>query len=127
MPITPPSNAVPLAICSLDPTSGLIYSPGCANYSVISTIGTTTVDANTGGGIYYGLNCIALGTTWTAVPYDVYTVAGVTTTNTMYAVQTATAVGFQANPGSGGTGVRFNGNLVVVTGGTPGIWNVLWD
>ena len=37
------------------------------------------------------------------------------------------ATGFQANPGPGGTGVRYNGALVIVTGGTPGAWNVLWD
>lgn len=126
MPISPPSNAMPLAVCNMDAGSGLVYSIGCADYAVISTAGTTTVHPGTGG-VYYGLNCIAVGTTWTAAPFDVYAVGTVTTTNALHAVQTATAAGFQANPGPGGTGVRFNGQLVLVTAGTPGIWNVLWD
>jgi len=126
MPVTPPSNPVPLGICHIDPTSGVIYSPGCANYSVVNTAGTTTIDAS-GGGILYGFNAIAVGTTWTIAPYDIYVVGTTTNTGTMHATHTATATGFQGNPGSGGTGVRYNGNLVVVTTGTPGVWNVLWD
>ena len=124
---TPPSNAsVPLGICHIDPTSGTIYSPGCANYTVLNTAGTTTVDS-TGGGILYGFNAISVGTSWTITAYDVYVTGTTTNTNQMIATQTAASTGFQGNPGSGGTGVRYNGNLVVVTTGTPGVWNVLWD
>ena len=124
---TPPTNAsAPLGICSIDPTSGLIYSPGCANYSVLNTAGTTTVDSS-GGGILYGFNAISVGTSWTITAYDVYVTGTTTNTNQMVATQTAASTGFQGNPGSGGTGVRYNGNLVVVTTGTPGVWNVLWD
>ena len=117
-----PGNATPVAVCSLDPTSGLVYSPGCANYSILSTAGTSTVDSS-GGGIFFGLNCIAVGTTWTATAYDVFG----TNTNQLIATQTAAATGFQGNPGSGGTGVRYSGSLILVTTGTPGVWNVLWD
>ena len=63
----------------------------------------------------------------TLTPYDVYVSGTSTITNTLNATQTAAATGFQANPGPGGTGVRYNGSLVIVTGGTPGAWNVLWD
>lgn len=123
----PPSNsAVPLAVCSLDPTSGLIYSPYCANYTPVNTAGTTTIDSS-GGGILYGFNAISVGTLWTITAYDVYVTGVTTNTNQLVATQTAATTGFQGNPGSGGTGVRYNGNLVVVTTGTPGLWNVLWD
>jgi len=127
MPVTPPSNSVPLGVCFIDPTSGLAYSSGCANYTTISTAGTTTVDSNPGGGISYGLYCLATGTTWTATLYDVYVVGTTTSTGQLIATTTAAALGFQANPGPGGTGVRYNGNLIMVTTGTPGSWNVLWD
>lgn len=124
---TPPSNSfAPLGICNIDPTSGTIYSPGCANYTPLNTAGTTTIDSS-GGGILYGFNAINTGTTWTITAYDVYVTGTTTNTNQMIATQTAAATGFQGNPGSGGTGVRYNGSLIVVTTGTPGLWNVLWD
>ena len=127
MAMTPvcPGNSAPLAVCNIDPGSGIIYSPGCANYQYINTAGTTTL--KTTGGVYYGLNCIAVGTTWTATPYDINVTGTTTTTNNLTAQITAAAVGFQGVPGPGGTGVRFTGSLVVVTSGTPGGWNVLWD
>lgn len=127
MPVTPPSNTQPLGVCFIDPTSGLAYSSGCANYTTISTAGTSTVDSNPGGGVLYGFYCLSVGTTWTVTAYDVYVTGTTTNTGQLIATQTAAATGFQANPGSGGTGVRYNGNLVVVTSGTPGSWNVLWD
>jgi len=127
MPATPPSNPVPLGICHIDPTSGVIYSPGCANYTVINTAGTTTVDPYAGGGVFYGMNAIAVGTSWTATAYDIYVTGVTTNTGQLIATQTAASTGFQGNPGSGGTGVRYNGILVIVTTGTPGSWNILWD
>ena len=125
MPVTPPSNVMPLGICNIDPTTGNIYSMGCANYQAISTAGTTTI-ARTGG-VFYGINCISTGTTWTLTPYDIVVAGTTTTTNTLHATQTAANNGFQANPGPGGTGVAFLGALTIVTTGTPGLWNVLWD
>lgn len=127
MPVTPPSNGVPLGICNIDPTSGLVYSPGCANYTTINTAGTTTVDALAGGGIYFALNCLSVGTSWTATAYDIYVTGTTTNTGQLIATQTATAVGAQGGAGPAGLGVRYNGSLVVVTTGTPGSWNVLWD
>ena len=125
--VTPvsPGNLSPLAVCNVDPGSGIVYSPGCANYTYINTAGTTTL--KTGGGVYYGLNAIIVGTSWTAVPYDINVTGTATTTNLLTSTNTATAVGFQGVPGPGGTGVRYTGTLAVVTSGTPGGWNVLWD
>ena len=120
-----PGNSAPLAVCNIDPGSGIIYSPGMANYTYVNTTGTTTL--KTTGGVYYGINCISLGTAWTSVPYDINVTGTTTTTNNLNAISTATALGFQGVPGPGGTGVRFTGSLVVVTGGTAGGWNVLWD
>jgi len=125
MPVTPPSNMMPLGICNIDPTTGNVYSMGCANYVVITTTGTTTI--KNGGGVFYGINCISTGTTWTLTPYDIVVAGTTTTTNTLHATQTATNNGFQANPGPGGTGVQFLGALTIVTAGPPGIWNALWD
>jgi len=125
--VTPvsPGNLSPLAVCNVDPGSGIVYSPGCANYTYINTAGTTTL--KTGGGVYYGLNAIIVGTSWTAVPYDINVTGTATTTNLLTSTNTAAAVGFQGVPGPGGTGVRYTGTLAVVTSGTPGGWNVLWD
>lgn len=125
MPVSPPSNRMPLGVCNIDPTTGAVYSMGLANYAVITTAGTTTIASQ--GGVFYGINCISTGTTWTLTPYDIIVSGTTTTTNTLNATQTATANGFQANPGPGGTGVQFLGSLAIVTTGTPGIWNVLWD
>jgi hypothetical protein len=116
---------MPLGICNIDPATGNVYSVGCAHYAVVTTTGTTTI--KNGGGVYYGVNCISTGTTWTLTPYDIVVAGTTTTTTTLNATQTATNKGFQANPGPGGTGVGFLGALTIVTSGTPGIWNVLWD
>ncbi len=94
-----------------------------SNYTVISTAGTTAVA--TGGGVYYGVNVISIGTTWAVTPYDV--VVSGTTTNTLAATATATAAGLLGAPGASGVGVRFLGQLALVTTGTPGQFNALWD
>jgi len=126
---TAPSNASPFATCAFDPTSGLYYSPGCANYTAITTAGTSTV--KTGGGIFYGFVAVATGTAFTITPYDIYvSVTGTTTSTTttqMYATSTTGGATSSINITAGAAGVRVNGSLVVVTTGTPGQWNVLWD
>lgn len=94
-----------------------------ANYTVISTAGTTTVAQ--GGGVFFGLNVVSTGTSWTATPYDIV-VAG-TTTNQLTATGTAASVGGLDIPGVTGLGVRFLGTLALVTTGTPGQFNALWD
>lgn len=135
MPVTPPSNSTPSGVCSIDPTTGLVYSNGCANYAVVITAGTTTLGGNDpagrGGGLLFGASVITVGTGWTITPYDlVFTTSGTTTsttTNQLMAITTATAAGQFQGPGGGSLGVQFLGSLIVVTAGTPGQWNVLWD
>jgi len=124
-------NSSPLATCGIDPTSGLVYSPGCCNYTPINTAGTTTIKSN--GGIFYGFNAVTAGTSYTISPYDIYVnVSGTTTTTTtnqLFATSTASIspTGAVVNVTAGGGGIRFNGQLACVTAGTPGLWNVLWD
>ena len=120
-----PANLTPVGVCNIDPGSGIVYSPGCANYTYINTAGTVAVKAT--GGVYYGVYDLAVGTTWTITPYDINVSGTTTTTNNLSATITAAAVGYQGAPGPGGTGVRFTGSLYVVITGTPGAWNVLWD
>lgn len=116
-----PANSVPTGICNIDPTSGLVYSPSCANYTVINTTGTTTVAS--GGGLYFGALCISNGTSFTLTAYDI---SG-TTTNTLAPQVTGTQGNQQGAPGPSGLGVRFVGALVVITTGTAGQFNCLWD
>lgn len=123
--IFPPNPTAPMGVCMIDPTNGLAYSMGLAQYTQVNTAGTTTI--NTTPGVYYGITCLSTGTSWTLAPYDIIVSGTTTTTNLLNGTQTAAATGFQANPGPGGTGVNTRGSLVVVTTGTPGAWNVLWD
>jgi hypothetical protein len=126
---TSAGNAAPFATCAIDPTSGLVYSPGCANYTAITTAGTSTIKS--GGGIFYGFVAVANGTSFTLTPYDVYvSVTGTTTSTTttqMYPTSTAGTPSSTVNITAGAAGVRFNGQLLAVTAGTPGQFNVLWD
>ena len=122
MAITAPPNAAsPMGVCSVDATSGLVYSPSCANYTSITTAGTTTIKS--GGGLYFGAMSIASGTSYTLTAYDVQG------TNSTQLIATATAVGGSGVGAAGpsGLGVRFGGSLVIVTAGTPGSFNALWD
>ena len=120
-----PANVSPMGVCNIDPGSGIVYSVGCANYTYINTAGTTTL--KTTGGVYYGMNGISTGTTWVATPYDINVSGTTTTTNNMTSSISLTTLGFQGVPGPGGTGVRFTGALVVITTGTAGGVNILWD
>jgi hypothetical protein len=95
------------------------------NYTSLTTAGTSTLAQ--GGGVYYGVNVLTTGTAWTASPFDVVVTGTTTTTNTLAAISTATGPGVTGAPGASGVGVRFNGNLVMVTAGTPGAFNALWD
>jgi len=45
----------------------------------------------------------------------------------VYATSTTGGATSSINITAGAAGVRINGSLVVVTTGTPGQWNVLWD
>jgi len=139
MPVTPPSNATPNGMCSIDPTTGLVYSNGCANYAVITTAGTTTLGGNDpagrGGGLLFGVSLISTGTSLALTPYDlVFTTAGTTTnttTNQLMVALSGVSVStgdFNGAAGYTGVGVQFLGSLIVVTAGTGSFqWNVLWD
>ena len=98
---------------------------GNSNYTAISTTGTTTV--NQGGGTFYGGAFVQNGTSFTAVAYDIYAAGTATVTNQLIATQTASGAAPMLQPSPGSVGVRYRGSLVVVTGGTPGVLNALWD
>lgn len=105
--------------------SGSHNVANASTYSVITTAGTTTVAQ--GGGIYFGVNAISTGTSFTVTPFDIIVSGTTTTTNQLNAISTAAALGFQAAPGGAGVGVKFAGALTLVTTGTGGQYNVLWD
>lgn len=116
-----PNRQAPLAICGVDPDSGDVYSIGLANITAISTVGTTTVEA--GQGVFYGFTVINVGTSFAANAYDI--LAG-TSTTTLQVLPGGTSVG-AFGPGPGNQGVRYANSLVVITTGTAGLINTLWD
>jgi hypothetical protein len=112
---------------------------GNCQYTAISTNGTTTVTPGPGPAgtlpvqVFFGLTLIALGTAPQANVYDVIVPppnAGTNTatvTNTLL-VAAGTAAGQNFPAGVPGIGLRYKGQLVVVTSGTAaGLWNTLWD
>jgi hypothetical protein len=116
--LVPANINAPQAIVAIDPATGSVVGAGVAGYTAISTVGTTTVKAT--AGVYFGININGTGTTFGVGVYDVV-VAG-TTTNTLLAPSTYGL----GNQGNAGVGIRFT-QLVVVTTGTAGNVNVLWD
>lgn len=110
----------PMAVIAVDPVTGAAGNSNVATYTVISTAGTTTAKSTSGA--FLGLSVIAVGTAFTATAYDIGT-----TTNTIMGTQTASAVGQTMSGAPGGNGVRFLSSLVIVTAGTAGQYNALWD
>ena len=98
--------------------SGAQNVANCSSYTAITTNGTTTV-AN-GAGIYYGSYLWAVGTAAALV-------SALDGTNTIAAVGTGSAANSFVSPLPAGLGVKFTTSLVIVTSGTAGSWNVLWD
>lgn len=103
--------------------------PGVGNcqYTPISTAGTTTLNPGQASGppiqpgVLYGMQQLTPGTNFGALFLDIFG----TTTNTII---TGTGTAGQIFPaGVPGFGVRYRGALVVVTSGTPGALNALWD
>lgn len=112
-------------------------------YAVLTTTGTTTIcqgPSNYGAayppnlgsaplGCFYGFTTIAVGTSFAATFYDVIqgvpSAPSTLTTNTL--INGTGTAGQVITPGPIGLGVRFQGSLVVVTSGTPGVINALWD
>jgi hypothetical protein len=106
------------------------------NYTGISTIGTATVNPGPASvepgyfGVLYGFLVNGTGTAGMGIiAYDLQTVVTgtgtVTNTNTLM-VGTATAPG-QVISGPQSLGIRYRGSLVIVTSGTAGNVNALWD
>jgi hypothetical protein len=106
----------------MDPATNLAYGLHVNRYTVISTLGTTTVKS--APGLFYGFTAVSTGTAaMTVTAYDI-TSAG---TNTLGPATTPGALGFGGALGASGCGVAFTGSLVVVTSGTAGTYNLLWD
>jgi hypothetical protein len=118
-------------------------SSGNANYTAISTVGTTTLNQGppTSGGymaanppaaypVLYGVDTIAAGTSYVYTLCDIVPPTGIagstaTVTNTLQ-IGTASA-GLKDPAGLSGVGVRYKGALVCITTGTAGLINVLTD
>lgn len=109
---------------------------GNCQYTAISTAGTTTLNQGQPGpiapspGVLYGLQQIAVGTSFAATVLDCIPQSGIgtntgTITNTLLS-GTGTA-GQRFVAGLEGVGVRYRGALLVVSSGTPGQINALWD
>jgi hypothetical protein len=101
---------------------------GNAQYGVISTNGTTTLNSGPASGVasqpgaFYGAALLALGT---APTLNVVDIVGTSTFQLMTASGTAAGQTFAAGPN---IGVRYRGALVVISAGTAaGTWNALWD
>jgi hypothetical protein len=101
--------------------AGPIYA-GNSGYTPLSTIGTQTV--NQGPGVLYGFNLNGTGTTWNIAALDIFTAGTTTVTNTLFS---GAASGANLPAGVPGIGIRYRGSLVVVTTGTAGAGNTLWD
>lgn len=89
-------------------------------YTVLNTAGTTTLKATPG--VFLGFECISVGTSFTAVAYDIVG----TSTNQLTVVTTSTAGQWVSGAGPD-LGIRTQGTLVAVTGGTAGQYNAIWD
>ena len=120
---------------------------GNCQYTALTTAGTTTLNPGSplgqstagqnvfgGGGpqesgVLYGMLELAAGTTFAATFYDIITtVTGTGTATVTNTLLSGTGTAGQNIPaGPPGIGVRYRGALVVVTSGTPGVINALWD
>lgn len=117
---------------------------GNAGYTPISTIGTQTINGGplqvTGGqalpvgqiyGVLYGYNAVSTGTASMQLTYlDIYTTisgTGTITTTQTLASFASPAAGASSPAGIQGVGIRYRGALVLVTTGTAGAGNTLWD
>ena len=107
-----------------------LYLGNC-NYTPYSGVGTQTVNSGSSvpglGGMFYGGIFAQNGTSYTATYYDIIVQGTTTTTNQLTATSTAAGSGPTALPGPGPLGVRYRGSLVLVTTGTAGLINSLWD
>jgi hypothetical protein len=112
-----------------------VLSAGNLQYTVINTAGTTTINPGQSSGVasqpgvFGGMVAVGLGTTWAFTAYDIIPASpggAPASTNTLLN-GTATAAGQQFAASVLGENVRYRGALVVVTTGTPGVFNAQWD
>jgi len=99
---------------------------GNCQYTALTTAGTTTINPGGTGvasqpGVLYGMLEVSAGTVFAATFYDI---VGTATSTLLSGTGTA---GQNIPAGPPGIGVRYRGALVVVTSGTPGLINALWD
>jgi hypothetical protein len=113
-----------------------VLGVGNLQYTVLSTAGTTTLNPGQASGVQSqcgvlgGFVAVANGTNFAFTAYDILPPAtpGGTSAGTNTLLNgTATAAGQQFPAGLNGDNVRYRGALVVVTAGTPGVFNALWD
>lgn len=101
---------------------------GNCQYTVVSTVGTSTLNPGQASGppispgVFFGATMQAVGTSFGITALDI---AGTSTQTLMSG--TGTAVGQRLVAGLEGVGVRYRDALVVVTTGTAGAYNALWD
>lgn len=120
---------------------------GNCQYTAISTAGTTTLNPGQAGvpgpgaqgslpttfGVLYGVSQVSAGTGFAFTVYDIVpnTPAQIAASGTGSQTNTllnGTGTAGQSFPaGISDEGVRYKGALVVVTSGTPGAINALWD
>jgi hypothetical protein len=108
-----------------------------AQYTALSTAGTTTLNAGQAGGgppsssgVLYGASVVSAGTGFAVTIVDIINPTGsgtntATITNTL--MNGTGSAGQMLPAGIYSVGVRYRGALVAVTAGTPGQINVLWD
>jgi len=116
MPVSNPTS--PNAVTPTDPVTGAQGVEVVADYTQITTAGTTVVKATPG--VFLGLVAISTGTGMTVVVYDG------TASSTNVVLGTAT-VGALGGINTVGPGIRCRTGITVVTGGTMGQVNCLWD
>lgn len=112
-----------------------VLGVGNLQYTVLTTAGTTTLNPGQASGVASqpgvlgGFVAVAVGTTWSFTAYDIIpaTPGGAAAGTNTLLNGTATAAGQQFPAGLNGENVRYRGALVVVTAGTPGVFNALWD
>lgn len=106
---------------------------GNGQYTAISTAGTSTLNPGqasgppTSFGVLYGVNQVAPGTSFAFTVLDIVPQQGSVAVQTNTLMNGTGSANQQFNGGVPGVGVRYKGALVVVTTGTPGLINVLWD
>lgn len=112
-----------------------VLGVGNLQYTALTTAGTTTLNPGQSSGVASqpgvlgGFVAVGLGTAWAFTAYDIIppTPGGAPSSTNTLLNGTATAAGQQFSAGLNGDNVRYRGALVVVTTGTPGVFNALWD